>query len=86
MILMGVVSTMGEDEIWRHFLEHLVKKLFDFFALVGEEAVAKISNDDFISIAYAQHTATQWLWRCNAERPNMDLGGITPYQKLAKVA
>jgi len=26
------------------------------------------------------------LWRYNAERPNMALGGITPYQKLAKAA
>jgi len=29
---------------------------------------------------------TQWLWRYNAERPNMALDGITPYQKLAKAA
>ena len=40
----------------------------------------------FESVEYAQHTATQWLWRYNAERPNMALGGITPYQKLAQAA
>ncbi len=40
----------------------------------------------FSSIEHAQHTATEWLWRYNAERPNMALGGITPYQKLAKAA
>lgn len=40
----------------------------------------------FQSIEHAQLTATQWLWRYNAERPNMALGGITPYQKLAMAA
>ncbi len=40
----------------------------------------------FESIAHAQETATEWLWRYNAERPNMALGGITPYQMLAKAA
>lgn len=40
----------------------------------------------FESVEYAQHTATQWLWRYNAERPHMALGGITPYQKLAQAA
>lgn len=40
----------------------------------------------FESIEQAQETATQWLWHYNAERPNMALGGITPYQKLAKAA
>ena len=34
----------------------------------------------FETIDYAQQTATQWLWRYNAERPHMSLGGITPYQ------
>lgn len=40
----------------------------------------------FESIEHAQETATEWLWRYNAERPNMALGGITPHQKLAKAA
>jgi len=40
----------------------------------------------FESIEYAQHTATQWLWQYNTERPNMAIGGITPYQKLAQAA
>lgn len=40
----------------------------------------------FDSIAHAQQTATQWLWRYNHERPNMANGGITPIQKLAKAA
>jgi len=40
----------------------------------------------FESIAHAQDTATQWLWRYNNERPNMALGGITPQQKLTMAA
>ncbi len=40
----------------------------------------------FESIEHAQETAAEWLWRYNAERPHMALGGITPYQKLAMVA
>ena len=40
----------------------------------------------FESIEHAQQTATQWLWRYNAERPNTAIGGITPYQKLAMAA
>lgn len=30
--------------------------------------------------------AMQWMWRYNHERPNMDLGGITPKQRLAMAA
>ncbi len=26
--------------------------------------------------------ATDWIWTCNNDRPNMGLGGITPAQKL----
>jgi len=40
----------------------------------------------FESIEYAQYTATEWLWQYNTERPNMAIGGITPYQKLAQAA
>ncbi len=40
----------------------------------------------FESIEQAQQLATEWLWRYNAERPNMAIGGITPYQKLAMAA
>lgn len=40
----------------------------------------------FESIAHAQRTATEWLWRYNTERPNMALGGITPKQKLLQAA
>lgn len=40
----------------------------------------------FTSIEHAQQTATEWLWRYNAERPNMALGGLTPYQKLKQAA
>ena len=40
----------------------------------------------FESIAQAQETATEWLWRYNNERPHTALGGITPAQKLAQVA
>lgn len=40
----------------------------------------------FQSIEHAKHTGTEWLWRYNAERTNMALGGMTPYQKLAMAA
>jgi putative transposase len=40
----------------------------------------------FESIEHAQYTATQWLWLYNTERPNMAIGGITQYQKLALAA
>jgi len=40
----------------------------------------------FESIEQAQQLATEWLWRYNADRPNMAIGGITPYQKLAMAA
>lgn len=40
----------------------------------------------FDSIEQAQDTATRWLWHYNHERPNMAIGGITPYQKLATAA
>ena len=40
----------------------------------------------FESIAHAQDTATQWLWRYNNERPHTSLGGITPKQKLTMAA
>ena len=40
----------------------------------------------FDTIEHAQHTATEWLWRYNHERPNMALGGMTPNQMLAKAA
>ena len=40
----------------------------------------------FELIEHAQLTATQWLRSYNAERPNMGLGGLTPFQKLAAKA
>ena len=40
----------------------------------------------FESIGHAQQTETEWLWRYDAERPNMALGGIIPYQMLASAA
>ncbi|MFV0292825.1 MAG: IS3 family transposase, partial [Paracoccus sp. (in: a-proteobacteria)] len=38
------------------------------------------------SIEEAQDYATQWLWTCNNDRPNMGIGGITPAQKLKMAA
>lgn len=40
----------------------------------------------FHTLAEMQEYATNWQWLYNNERPNMGLGGITPMQKLAKVA
>ena len=34
------------------------------------------------TIEEAQDFATQWPWTYNNDRPNMDIGGITPAQKL----
>lgn len=34
----------------------------------------------------AREFATQWMRRCNHERPKMALGGITPRQRLAMAA
>ncbi|MDP9757269.1 putative transposase [Agrobacterium sp. SORGH_AS 745] len=38
------------------------------------------------SIEEAQEFATQWLWTCNNERPDMGIGGIAPAQKLKMAA
>lgn len=35
----------------------------------------------FTNIQEVQDKSTKWLWHYNHERPNMALGGITPYQK-----
>lgn len=40
----------------------------------------------FESITEVQDYATKWLWTYNHERPNTAIGGITPKQKLAKLA
>ena len=46
----------------------------------------RLNQHLFESIEYAQSTATEWLWQYNTNRPNMAIGGITPYQKLAQAA
>jgi putative transposase len=38
------------------------------------------------SIEEAQNFATQWLWACSNDRPNMGIGGMTPAQKLNAAA
>lgn len=45
-----------------------------------------LNQNTFSEIAEAQEQATKWLWQYNNERPNMALGGITPKQKMARVA
>jgi putative transposase len=40
----------------------------------------------FSSIQEVQDHATNWLWTYNNERPNMEIGGITPAQKLRMAA
>jgi len=40
----------------------------------------------FDALEEVQEFATSWLWTYNHLRPNMALGGITPMQKLAKIA
>lgn len=38
------------------------------------------------TIEEAQDFATQWLWTCNNDRPNMGIAGMTPAQKLNAAA
>ena len=38
------------------------------------------------TIEEAQDQATEWLWTCNSERPNMGIGGMTPAMKLNTAA
>ena len=40
-----------------------------------------LNQDIFTNIQEVQDKSTKWLWHYNHERPNMALGGITPYQK-----
>lgn len=40
----------------------------------------------FETIDEVQQIATEWLWSCNHERPNMGNGGITPARKLKMAA
>ena len=40
----------------------------------------------FETIDEVQQIATEWLWSCNNERPNMGNGGMTPAQKLKMAA
>lgn len=40
-----------------------------------------LNQDIFRNIEEVQDKSTKWLWHYNHERPNMTLGGITPYQK-----
>ena len=40
----------------------------------------------FEPIEQAQLLATQWLWRCNNERPSSAIGGVLPRWLLDKVA
>ena len=40
----------------------------------------------FETIEEAQDQATEWLWTYNNERPNIDIGGITPAMKLKMAA
>ena len=56
--------------------------------LIVASLVTEHSPDEhlFESIQHAQQTATEWLWRYNAERSNMAPGGMTPYQKMANAA
>lgn len=40
----------------------------------------------FDTIKEVQDYATRWLWSYNNEQPNMDIGGITPRQKVKLAA
>lgn len=37
--------------------------------------------DAGIAAPEAQEFATQWMYKCNRQRPNMALGGTTPKQR-----
>jgi putative transposase len=40
-----------------------------------------LNQEIFTNIKEVQDKSTKWIWHYNHERPNMALGGITPYQK-----
>ena len=40
----------------------------------------------FETIEEVQQIATEWLWTCNNERPNIGIGGVTPAMKLKMAA
>ena len=40
----------------------------------------------FETIDAVQQIATEWLWTCNNERPNMGIGGVTPAMTLKMAA
>lgn len=40
----------------------------------------------FTDLADLQDYATRWLWTYSHDYPNMGLSGITPKQKLARMA
>jgi putative transposase len=45
-----------------------------------------LSQYAWIDLESVPQFATPWMWQYNHERPHMALGGITPKQRLAKVA
>ena len=45
-----------------------------------------LDQNIFETIEEAQDQATEWLWTYNNDRPNMDIGGITPVMKLKMAA
>lgn len=45
-----------------------------------------LSQDPWDSLYHVQQAATDWMWSCHNEHPNMTLGGFTPKQRLAMAA
>lgn len=45
-----------------------------------------LSQYDWTTLDALQDFATRWMWHYNHERPHMALDGMTPTQRLAKVA
>ena len=90
----GAEMTSGAFENWAR--QHDIRMLFIQPGKPAQNAYIERFNrtvrhewlDEhlFATIDHAQETGTEWLWRYNAERPNMALGGITPYQKLNMAA
>ncbi len=44
-----------------------------------------LNQDIFKTLEEVQDKSTKWLWHYNNERPNMALGGITPYQEKMRL-
>ena len=53
-----------------------------FNRTVRYEWLSQYYWDDLAHVQFA----TEWMWQCNHERPNMGIGGMTPKRRLMAAA